>query len=291
MSKEGLKGIATGRSDVYRLDPRLLHVKPGWNCRDLDTEQAKAELAELAASIAQVGVKQALTVQWEDGKTFITDGHRRYYATMRAIENGAEIKTVPVQTEDRYSSEADRVFSQIVRNSGKPLLPIEQARVFKRLIDLGWTEKDIAEKSGLGRQWVTDLLGLQAAPEAVTGLVKTGQVAASLAMKAMRQNKGDAGKAAADLTQAVETAKAEGKERATAKHMGEKRPSLKDSLKTLFAAAEIRDALIASAVMAVRTSSRQSKRKIPDPEASARAEAKRARKAAKLRDLAGRGKI
>jgi len=39
-------------------------------------------------------------------------------AALRALENGAELKSIPVKTEGRYADEADRVFSQIVRNSG-----------------------------------------------------------------------------------------------------------------------------------------------------------------------------
>ena len=128
---------------------------------------------------------------------------------------GAEIKSVPVQVEDRYASEAERVFSQIVRNSGEPLSPIEQGRVCKRLVDLGWTEADIAKKSGQSRGWIVELLKLQSAPEAIKSLVATGVVSGSLAMKTIRANEGNAAKATSDLTEAVETAKARGKARAT----------------------------------------------------------------------------
>lgn len=238
MAKQGIKELAVGRSDIYRMNPTDLHVKEGWNCRDLDTEEALEDLKALAASIAEVGVKQPLTVYSEDGKTYVSDGHRRLRATMLALESGAEIKSVPVQTEDRYSNEADRVFSMIVRNSGKPLLPIEQGRVFKRLIDLGWTEKEIAAKSGLNKVWVTELLELQAAPDAVTALVKSGKVAATLAINTLKANKGDAKKAGEDLAEAVETAKSQGKSRATAKHLPEKKPSLKAELLTIFQAAK-----------------------------------------------------
>jgi ParB/RepB/Spo0J family partition protein len=230
-----IKSLAVGRSDIYRMDPHDLNVKVDWNCRSINFNADDPEDLALAESISQVGIKQPLTVYTEDGKAFISDGHRRHGATMYAIEHlGAE-------TEDRYSSEADRVFSQIVRNSGKPLTPIEQARVFKRLIDLGWTEKDIQQKTGLARQWIVELLELQAAPAAVTNLVATGQVAATLAMATLKKHGGDGVKAAGDLTRAVDKAQAEGKKRATAKHLdaGEKPKTLKDRLTTLFEAAEI----------------------------------------------------
>ena len=222
-TKHGIKDLAIGRSDTYRIDPRELHVKPGWNCRNKNFDPADAEDLALAQSIAENGVKQSLTVVFEEGRAYITDGHRRLGAALYAINTlGAELKSVPVQTEDRYSSEADRVFSQIVRNSGKPLEPIEQGRVFKRLVELGWTESDIAKKSGLNRAWVVELLKLQSAPEAVQGLVKSGEVSATLAIKTLKDNKGDGDAAGAVLSDAVETAKAAGKTRATAKHVERK---------------------------------------------------------------------
>ncbi|SON54298.1 plasmid partitioning protein [Hartmannibacter diazotrophicus] len=220
MAKQGgIKDVAVGRSDFYQMDPADLHIKDGWNCRNLDTVEARASLDSLALSIAEVGVKQALTVCWEDGKAFVTDGHRRLLATRLAMERGAEIRSIPVQTEGRFSSEADRVFSMVVRNSGEPLLPIEMARVFKRLIDFGWTESEIASKAGLNRQYVVSLLQLQAAPSQVTDLVDKGEVAATLAVSVMKANKGDMTATAETLNKAVETAKAAGKARATAKHV------------------------------------------------------------------------
>ncbi|MEF2073536.1 ParB/RepB/Spo0J family partition protein [Consotaella aegiceratis] len=215
--RHGIKAIALGRSDVFRLDPRHLHVKEGWNSREVDFDPTDPEDLSLAHSIAEVGVKEPLTIVWEDGKAFVTNGHRRRGATLHAIDVlGAEIKSVPAQTEDRYSSEADRVLSQIVRNSGKPLTPFEQSKVFKRLIDFGWSEKEIAAKVGRSEGWVRQLLELQAAPEEVKSLVRTNQVSATLAAKVTRE----AGPAAAErLAKAVETAKAAGKKRATAKHV------------------------------------------------------------------------
>jgi len=242
-TKHGIKDLAIGRSDTYRIDPRELRVKEGWNSRVKNFDPADPDDLALAQSIAQVGVKQNITVYWEEGAPFISDGHRRYGATLYAIEHlGAEIKSVPVQTEERYSSEADRVFSQIVRNSGKPLAPIEQAQVFKRLIDLGWSETDIANKSGLNRAWIVELLTLRASPDAITKLVESGKVAATLAIQTLKQNKGDVKAASDALSDAVSTAEAEGKSRATAKHMAKEKPaSLRDQLKAFMADVETRE--------------------------------------------------
>jgi len=217
--KEGIQGLAVGRKDILRIHPSDLHIRDEWNCRDVNFDPADPDDLALAESIAAVGVKQPLTAVWENGKAWLTDGHRRHAAALHAINVlGAEIKSVPVQTEDRYASEAERVLSQLVRNNGKALTPIEAARVYKRLIDLGWSEKQIAESIGRSVNWVKGLLELQAAPSAVTAMVRSGAVSATLAMETIRKT-GDGEKAAAALGAAVQKAAAAGKSKATAKHV------------------------------------------------------------------------
>ena len=235
-TKHGIKDVAIGRSDIYRMAPADLHVKDGWNSRTINFNPDDEDDIGLARSIAEVGVKQPLTVFFEDGKTYISDGHRRHGATLYAIDHmGAEIKSVPVQTEERYSSEADRTFSQVVRNSGKPLAPIELARVFKRLLGFGWTIGDISKKSGINTGWINQLLELQASAPDVQQLVTTGRVSATLAIETIKTEGVQAGAVLAD---AVKTAEAQGKTRATKKHVGrtegtDKAPNKADRLRAL----------------------------------------------------------
>lgn len=216
--KGGISNIAKGRSDTYRLSPSDLHVKDGWNCRDLDSTEAQKELEELAASIAEIGVKQPLTVYWEDGKAFVTDGHRRRLASLMVLEKQPDL-VVPVITESRYADEAERVFSQIIRNAGKPLTPLEQGMVFKRLVDLDWTDAEIARRAGVSRVHVANLKALVDAPKPLVNMVRSGKVSSTLAIKTLKQHKGDGKAAVEELKQATKTAKAEGKARATAKHV------------------------------------------------------------------------
>lgn len=232
----GIKALATGRADLYRLAPADIHIQDGWNGRDF-TDPANIEHVEqLSRSIAEIGVKQPLRVKWQDGKAYLTDGESRLRAVRLAVERGAEIKSVPVVKEDQYSSEADQLFVQIVANSGKGLTPLETAKVFKRLLDYGWSVDDIAGKSGMVKQRVTDLLTLQAAPVDITNAVKTGEVSATLATAVIRKNKGDTKAAAKEIAQAVETAKASGKTKATAKHV---QPSLKVEVREIFSRATV----------------------------------------------------
>jgi ParB-like chromosome segregation protein Spo0J len=241
-TKTGIQGIAAGRSDTFRISLDDLHIRQGWNARDVDFNPNDEDDLALAQSIAEVGVKETMTAIWEDGRAYITNGHRRRAAALYARDVlKAEIKTVPVQTEARYASEADHVLSQIVRNSSKPLSPFEKGKVFKKLLDLGWNEGEIAKKTGITRTRVVQLLEVQSAPEQVKAMVRSGEVSADLAMKTVRAAEGDTGKAVSDLAGAIETAKKAGKTRATAKHVegGEPRSSLKKAVGEMLRVSEV----------------------------------------------------
>ena len=196
----------------------------------------------LAKSIAEIGVKKPLVVYWEDGKAYVSDGHCRLHAAIRAIEvYKAEIKTVPVVTDDRYANEADRIFGQIVHNQGKPFSQLEQAKVFKRLVDLGWQQGDIAKKAGMSAGRVSQILELLTMPEGVKTMVVNGNVSATMAMATCKNVGTEAEQA---LKKGLETAKAEGKTKIKPAHLkgaGEARKQLKTVVVDAFEFSDIDD--------------------------------------------------
>jgi ParB/RepB/Spo0J family partition protein len=208
------KEIASGRKDLFMLDPATIQKKDGWNVRE-STDDLAAHVRWLADSIKEIGVQQPLTVYMEDDVVYVSDGHCRLDAANLAIAEGCELNAVPCRVEERYSSEADRVLSMVVRNSGKPLTPLEKAEVYKRLHALGWDEKAIAAKAGVSVPHVSSLLSLSAAPTEVKDMVKAGKVAATTATKAIREH---GTKATEKLAEAVVAAQASGKVKAAAKN-------------------------------------------------------------------------
>ena len=225
--KRGIMDLAPRQGNLYAFDPRLLRIEVGFNARLVDFDPADDEDLALARSIAEVGVKQPLTVYMKDGEPTVTDGHRRLGATLYAMDAlGADIKSVPVQTETKHASATDRAYSPLLRNSNKPLSPIERANQYAKLIGLGHSEGDIAVRIGKSRQHVTDMLALRAAPQAVVDLVQAGEVSATLASQTIKAAKGDSTVATEKLVSAVTAAKAAGKTRATAKHVERKAPDL-----------------------------------------------------------------
>lgn len=212
-----LKEFSQGRTDQYKVDPRKLQIKEGWNSRDFSDPANIAHIEELAKSIAEVGVKRALVVNVEGDIPYLVDGECRYRAVMMAIERGADIKTVPVIGEDRFANEGDRLFNQFLYNSGKPFGPIENARHFKRLLDMGWTQSDIAKKAGFSGGRVSQLLELLTLPVVLQKFITEGKASASMVLNIFKKHNGDVALTLAELSGAVAVAQEQGRTRAMPK--------------------------------------------------------------------------
>jgi ParB/RepB/Spo0J family partition protein len=215
-----MKELSNGRSDLYRVDPAIIQVKADWNSRNADDPANAEHIATLAASIKEVGVKKPLVGFVENDIVYVTDGHCRLAAVRKLIAEGVEIKSVPFLQEDRFANEADRIFSQIVHNSGKPLTGIEQANVFKRLIALGWLQQDIAKKSGMSGGRVSQLLELLTLPVVLQKFITEGKASASMVLNVFKKHNGDVALAVQELSGAVAVAAEAGRKRAMPKDTG-----------------------------------------------------------------------
>jgi len=212
-----LKDFSEGRTDQYKIDPRKLQIKEGWNSRDMSDPANIAHIEELSKSIAQVGVKRALIVNVENDVPYVVDGECRYRAVMLAIKNGADIKTVPVVGEDRFANEADRLFGQVLYNSGKPFTAIENAKLYKRLLDMGWAQKDIAVKAGISGGRVSQLLELLTLPLVLQKFITEGKASATMVLATFKKHNGDVALTGAELNGAVQVAQEQGRTRAMPK--------------------------------------------------------------------------
>lgn len=215
-----LKDYSEGRTDIYKIDPRKIKIKDGWNSREANDPANANHVAELAASIKEIGVKRPLVCFSEGDDIFVTDGHCRLQAVMHLIEEGVEIKTVPCMNEERYANEADRVFSQIVHNAGKPLTSLEQAKVFKRLVDLGWPQKDIAAKAGITGGRVSQLLELNTLPVILQKYIIEGKASANLVLQTYKKHKQNIDETIIELNGAVKVAEESGRRRALPRDTG-----------------------------------------------------------------------
>ena len=213
-----LQDLAVGRKDLYMLDPRIMQTRPGWNGRN-ESPEVVAHIRRMADAMKEngVGAFPPVVVNMEGDIPYLDDGHCRHAAALLAISEGAEIRAIAARAEEKGTNDAERVLGILTRNSGLPLAPMEQSGIVKRLLAFGWGEREIAKKTGFSLTHINNLLTLSSAPEAVKDIVRNGEVSASTAINQVRKEGGS--KAAESLKTAINTAKAAGKGRATAKHL------------------------------------------------------------------------
>lgn len=215
-----LKDFSEGRSDVYKIDPRKLQIKEGWNSRDFSDPANIAHVEELAKSIEENGVKEPLKVFIENDIPFVTNGECRYRAIKLLLERGVEVKAVPVMGEDRFANDADRLFTQFLSNSGKQFSAIENARLFKRLLDMGWQQNDIAKKTGFSGGRISQLLQLLLLPMSLQKFITEGKASAQMVLNVWKKHNEDAALALAELLEAYAAAQGEGRARALPRDTG-----------------------------------------------------------------------
>ena len=131
-------------------------------------------IAELAASIAQMGVLQPLLVTpLEDGRYMLVSGERRLRAARRA-----GLPTVPVVVRDVEDRELLEL--ALVENlQREDLDPIEEATGYRELVDaFEMTQAEVAERVGRSRPAIANAIRLLDLPEEVQGLVRGGALSA-----------------------------------------------------------------------------------------------------------------
>jgi ParB family chromosome partitioning protein len=136
------------------------------------TRFEEAQLAELAASIAETGVVQPIVVRpIADGRFQLIAGERRWLASQRA---GKE--TIPAII--RHASDEQAMEMTIVENLQRTdLNPMEQARAYERLArEFQLTQEQMAKRTGKDRASVANFLRLLRLPPEVQTQVENGEL-------------------------------------------------------------------------------------------------------------------
>lgn len=214
-----LNNANTKRSDIFTIDPNDIVVKEGFNVRK------DFELDELKEQIKLHGVLNPITVvpfkdENGDEKYRLVDGERRYRATLLAIKEGAAIDRIKAIFLPRNSKEEDLLVEQMMRNEGKNFTVYEQGLMFARFRDeFGYNQKEIAEKFGKSAVFVGNCLALLKLPADVQEKVQNNEISISAVRQIADENKGDDSAIQKAVDSAINEAKSEGKDTATAKHI------------------------------------------------------------------------
>jgi len=148
---------------ISRLDPNPHQPRQGFD---------EAELSHLAASVREHGVLQPLVVRPRGDRYEIVAGERRFRAAQMAglAEVPAVVRNVP---DDQMLELA------LVENlQREDLDPIEKAESFKAYLEsTGRTQAAAAERLGLDRSTVANMIRLLELPQEVQAMVRGGLLA------------------------------------------------------------------------------------------------------------------
>jgi len=181
---DSLLGDATARTGEEVVQIRLDDVGSGAHQPRQDFNEAR--LAELSASIRESGVLQPIIVRPGSVGYEIVAGERRARAARLA-----GLDEIPAIVR-RYTDDDVLVLSLVENVQRDDLNPIDKAIAYRRLVShLGVTHEEVAQKLGLDRSSVTNMIRLLDLPAEIQALVRKGGLAMGHA-KALLQLRDDA---------------------------------------------------------------------------------------------------
>lgn len=213
-NKETRDGITVNKTYLVPVDQ--LYLEQGYNIREADEQHVEyfAQCWESGQPIPALTV-----IPDSDGKRIkILDGQHRYLGALRAIERGVPIARI--ECKDFTGDEADKIAFMVSSSQGKQLDPLERAKAYVRLKGFGWTNEEIAKKVGRSVSDVQMHLSLGDVPDSIKQRINAGQISYANAVAVAREHGDDAVNV---IDAAVEEAKAQGKDKVTAKTLKAKK--------------------------------------------------------------------
>jgi ParB family chromosome partitioning protein len=169
------------RGGVEQVNLEQLHVSPYQPRKRIDPEA----IAELSASIAEKGVLQPLLVRPSPTGYEIVAGERRFRAAKQAGLN-----TVPVIVKNLNDQETLEI--AIIENLQRENLnAVEEALAFRKLMDFGLNQDDVAKAVGKSRSAVANTLRLLQLPEGALKALEDERISAGHARAILAQPEDD----------------------------------------------------------------------------------------------------
>ncbi|CAN5907012.1 hypothetical protein BH23PLA1_BH23PLA1_18330 [soil metagenome] len=142
-------------------------------------------LNRLAESLKTRGLLQPIRVRWseEQGVYIVLAGERRWRASRLA-----GLTTITAVVIDREPDPGERLALQLIENClREDLRPIEQARAYRRLMELnGWSGNQLAKELAIAQGTVSRSLSLLDLPAEIQDRVERGEMAPSIAQEVAR---------------------------------------------------------------------------------------------------------
>ncbi len=171
---KGLKDLLNENDYVSSTDEKIIEIPLGeikpnpYQPRYLFDDE---KISELADSIKEHGVFQPIIVKKMSGYYAIISGERRYRACKKL-----GLKTIPAIV--RMYEKSKMIQIALIENlQREDLSPVEEAKAYMQIMrELDYNQREVGEKVGKSRSYVTNMLGILALSDDVLGLVDEGKI-------------------------------------------------------------------------------------------------------------------
>ena len=186
----GLSALIPGAPEAGEANTGLLEVPAGAISPNPKQPRSRFDdetLAELAASIREVGILQPIVVRRARQGYEVVTGERRLRAAKLA-----GLATVPVVLRD--SDDSDLLREALIENIHREdLNPIELGEAFRQLLDeLGLKQEELADRVGVSRSHIANTIRLLALPLEVQQLLTDEKLSAGHARALLALGDADA---------------------------------------------------------------------------------------------------
>lgn len=180
------KGLMA-KGNQYSASISLIKEEPGFNARgDYSDQKTKAHIRKLANAYKRGDRLPALEVVVRDGEILVRDGHCRLRAIHLANAEGANIERVPLAPVE--GDEVDQVTRIVTSQDGLKLPALGLAQVYFRLVGLGLTADEVAERLQRSNTHVKDYLELYNLPIDLKKLIEDEVISPLEALKQYREH-------------------------------------------------------------------------------------------------------
>lgn len=212
------KQITAKRNNTFLVAFEDLYMEPGYNIRDGEIDQESVD--GFCASFMAGAYVPAIGVDITETGLRVNDGQHRYLGAQKAISLGQTGLMLEVYDVTELPP-AQRIGRMVKANDGTPTSPIARANAYARMKAEGMTNDQIAKEVNRSPSDVANFLALAACPEHLKQMVMAGQMSYVMAIELSKEHGEDAPAVAAE---ALEKAKAAGKDKVTKKFTAPKEP-------------------------------------------------------------------
>lgn len=129
------------------------------------------KIDDLARSIKEYGVFQPIILKPINEGYIIVSGERRYRASLQV-----GLETIPAIIR-QYEPSLVMEIALLENLQREDLTPIEEANAYRNIIEnLSYTQKELADRIGKSRSYVTNVLGLLNLDEAIQKMILSGDI-------------------------------------------------------------------------------------------------------------------